>query len=40
VARLGALVRSDPRIVEVEINPLVVTAKGAVALDVLMEIDA
>ncbi len=38
VSRLGALLRSDPRVVEVEINPLVVSAKGAVAVDVLMHI--
>ncbi len=35
--RLGALLRADPRIVEIEINPLVVYAKGALALDVLMQ---
>ena len=38
VSRLGALLWSDPRVVEVEINPLVVSAKGAVAVDVLMHI--
>jgi hypothetical protein len=38
VSRLGALLLSDPRVVEVEINPLVVSAKGALALDVLMHI--
>jgi acyl-CoA synthetase (NDP forming) len=39
VSRLGALVRGDPRILEVEINPLVASAKGVVALDVLMHAD-
>ena len=31
--------RSDPRITEIEINPLRVYAKGAVALDVLMHVE-
>jgi acetate---CoA ligase (ADP-forming) len=39
-SRLGALVRGDPRIAEVEINPLRVYAKGALALDVLMQVEA
>jgi acyl-CoA synthetase (NDP forming) len=37
--RLGALIRGEPRIVEVEINPLRVFAKGVLALDVLMHIE-
>jgi acetate---CoA ligase (ADP-forming) len=37
--RLGALIRSEPRIAEIEINPLRVFAKGALALDVLMHIE-
>jgi acetate---CoA ligase (ADP-forming) len=37
--RLGALMRSEPRIAEIEINPLRVFAKGAVALDVLMHVE-
>jgi acetate---CoA ligase (ADP-forming) len=37
--RLGALIRSEPRIVEVEINPLRVFAKGVLALDVLMHVE-
>ena len=37
--RLGALIRSEPRIAEVEINPLRVFAKGALALDVLMHVE-
>jgi len=37
--RLGALLRADPRLVEIEINPLVVYAKGALALDVLMQVE-
>ncbi len=36
--RLGALLRADPRIVEIEINPLRVYAKGAFALDVMMQV--
>ena len=39
VLRLGALLRSDPRIAEIEINPLRVYAKGVLALDVLMQIE-
>jgi succinyl-CoA synthetase beta subunit len=37
--RLGALMGGDPRITEIEINPLVVYPKAALALDVLMHID-
>jgi acetate---CoA ligase (ADP-forming) len=37
--RLGALVSSEPRIAEVEINPLRVFAKGVLALDVLMHVE-
>jgi acyl-CoA synthetase (NDP forming) len=37
--RLGAIVRSDPRVTEIEINPLRVYAKGALALDVLMHVE-
>jgi acetate---CoA ligase (ADP-forming) len=37
--RLGALIRGDPRMAEIEINPLRVHAKGAVALDVLMHVE-
>ena len=36
VAALGALVRDDHSIIEVEINPLVVTPHAAVAVDALM----
>ena len=39
VLRLGAIVRSDPRVTEIEINPLRVYAKGALALDVLMQVE-
>jgi acetate---CoA ligase (ADP-forming) len=35
--RLGALVRGEPRIAEIEINPMLVFTKGAIALDVLMQ---
>jgi acetate---CoA ligase (ADP-forming) len=38
--RLGAVVRGEARISEIEINPLRVFAKGALALDVLMHVDA
>ena len=36
VDALGVLVRDDPSIVEVEINPLMVTPRTAVAVDALM----
>ena len=39
VLRLGALIRSDARITEIEINPLRVYAKGVLALDVLMQVE-
>jgi acetate---CoA ligase (ADP-forming) len=39
VMRLGALVRDEPRITEIEINPLLVSEKAAIALDVLMHIE-
>jgi acetate---CoA ligase (ADP-forming) len=39
VLRLGAIIRSDPRVAEIEINPLVVHPKGALALDVLMHFE-
>jgi len=39
VLRLGALVRGDPRVTEIEINPLVVYPKAALALDVLMHVE-
>jgi len=39
VLRLGALLRSDPRITAVEINPLAVYSKGVLALDVLMHVE-
>ena len=35
VVRLGQLMLSDPSISEVDINPLMVGAEGAVALDAL-----
>jgi acetate---CoA ligase (ADP-forming) len=38
VLRLGALLRADPRISAIEINPLAVYPKGALALDVLMQV--
>jgi acetate---CoA ligase (ADP-forming) len=39
VSRLGAVVCGDPRIAEIEINPLVVSSKGVVALDVLVHVE-
>ena len=39
VLRLGALIRGDARMTEIEINPLRVYAKGALALDVLMQVE-
>jgi len=36
VSALGTLVRDDRSIIEVEINPLIVTSKAAVAVDALM----
>ena len=36
VVRLGQLMLSDPSISEVDINPLMVGAEGAVALDALI----
>ncbi len=36
VARLGSLMRSQPEIVEVDINPVVVYPSGALALDALI----
>jgi acyl-CoA synthetase (NDP forming) len=38
VLRLGAIMRSDARVIEIEINPLRVYGKGALALDVLMQV--
>ena len=37
--RLGALLRAEPRIAEIEINPLLASPNGAVALDVLMHVE-
>jgi acetate---CoA ligase (ADP-forming) len=39
VLRLGALIRGDARVSEIEINPLRVYPKGALALDVLMHVE-
>jgi acetate---CoA ligase (ADP-forming) len=38
VLRLSALLRADPRITEIEINPLAVYPQGVLALDVLMHV--
>jgi len=38
VLRLGAIMRGDPRVNEIEINPLRVYGKGALALDVLVHV--
>jgi acetate---CoA ligase (ADP-forming) len=38
VLQLGAIMRGDPRVTEIEINPLRVYGKGALALDVLMHV--
>jgi hypothetical protein len=38
VLPLGALIRGDARTMEIEINPLRVYPKGALALDVLMHV--
>jgi hypothetical protein len=39
VLRLGAIIRGEPRMTEIEINPLRVYGKGALALDVLMHVE-
>jgi acetate---CoA ligase (ADP-forming) len=39
VLQLGALIRGDAQITEIEINPLRVYAKGVLALDVLMQVE-
>lgn len=36
VWRLGAILRGDPRVSEIEIDPLRIYAKGTLALDVLI----
>jgi len=39
VLRLGAIMRGERRMTEIEINPLRVYAKGVLALDVLMHVE-
>ena len=36
LVKLGALLRDHPEIAEVDINPLLVTAEGCLAVDALM----
>lgn len=40
VAKIAALMRAAPRLTEIDINPLVVHSRGAVALDVLMVVSS
>jgi acyl-CoA synthetase (NDP forming) len=40
VETVGAVMRSNPRILELDINPLSVSAKGVLALDVLLRISS